>query len=442
MAEVFVSYSRKDFEFAQRLTAELQKCELEFWIDWEGTLSTVDGWKEIEKGIEAAEVYLFLISPDSIKSKVCGQEIDTAVKNGKRIIPTVVGETNWQDTPPNLRHLNYIFFRQGDDFAAYIKILLGAIYTNYEGVATYRRLQVKALDWERNGKDNGFILRGMDQFDAEQDLATNTSKDPQPFDLQQEYVYESQKAVDRLLELARFFENKGRIESALETYKQAISQNNNNPLRKEIEIVIRHWRSIDMSINQSMRFVLALLAGLLLTGCLSSAGAPALPATIAPIPTTTLTSPPPTPISTVASQNVEFTPEIPFSSPSPIFSVTSTPLVTFTVSKTIFTTNALHVALRSGPHINHPIASKNYDKGTPMEVLGNHDGWYFVIGPDGETGWLYEEWLNIDSGDLTDIPTIMVVPTVPLNTRVPTRRPSQPKPAEPPSMDPPTPRYP
>ena len=48
MAKVFVSYSRKDIEFAKRLTGELQKGDLDFWIDWEGIPPTVDWWKEIE----------------------------------------------------------------------------------------------------------------------------------------------------------------------------------------------------------------------------------------------------------------------------------------------------------------------------------------------------------------------------------------------------------
>ena len=90
MAKVFVSYSRKDIDFARRLTMELKKSELDFWIDWEGIPPTVDWWKEIEKGIEEADIFLFLISPDSASSKVCGMEIDTAVKNAKRIIPLVV----------------------------------------------------------------------------------------------------------------------------------------------------------------------------------------------------------------------------------------------------------------------------------------------------------------------------------------------------------------
>ena len=197
MAKIFISYSRKDIDFAKHLTGELQKSDLDFWIDWEGIPPTVDWWREIEKGIEEADIFIFLISPDSVKSKVCGQEIDTAVKNGKRIVPIVVREIEWEDTPPQLGHLNYIFFSRDDNFDTAIRKLLTAIHTDYEWAATHRRLQVKALDWERNNKEKGFLLRGKDLQDAESDLATNTSKSPHPTDLQREYVFESRKATDR-----------------------------------------------------------------------------------------------------------------------------------------------------------------------------------------------------------------------------------------------------
>lgn len=92
MAKIFVSYSRKDIEFAKRLTEELQKSELDFWVDWEGIPPTVDWMRQVQKGIEESVVFLFLLSPDSAKSKVCREEIVHAVKNGKRLIPLIVRE--------------------------------------------------------------------------------------------------------------------------------------------------------------------------------------------------------------------------------------------------------------------------------------------------------------------------------------------------------------
>jgi WD40 repeat protein len=197
MAKVFISYSRKDIEFAKKLTGELQKSDMDFWVDWEGIPPTVDWWREIEKGIEEADAFIFLISPDSAKSKVCGQEIEAAVQNGKRMIPIVVRDIAWEDTPPHLGHLNYIFFRETDDFDASVKKLLNAIHTDYEWVQAHRRLQVKALEWERHNKENSFLLRGQDLQTAESNLALNTSKVPHPTDLMREYVFASRKAADR-----------------------------------------------------------------------------------------------------------------------------------------------------------------------------------------------------------------------------------------------------
>ncbi len=215
MAKVFVSYSRKDIDFAKHLTAELQKSDLDFWIDWEGIPPTVDWWREIEKGIEEADVFLFLISPDSAKSKICGQEIDTAVKNGKRIIPIVVREIEWADTPPQLGHLNYIFFSRDDDFDTAVKKLMTAIQTDYEWAATHRRLQVKALEWERNNNENSFLLRGKDLQDAEAQLNVNSEKDPHPTGLQLEYVAQSTKLQAEELEQQRQKEQQIELEKKL-----------------------------------------------------------------------------------------------------------------------------------------------------------------------------------------------------------------------------------
>ena len=196
MTKVFISYSRKDIEFAKRLTGELQKSDLDFWVDWEGIPPTVDWWKQIEKGIEEADAFLFLISPDSAASKVCGREIEHAVKNGKRLIPLIVRDIKGGEAPSQLSHLNWIFFRESDDFETALKKLLDAIHTDYEWAQTHRRLQVKALEWERNNHENSFLLRGKDLQEAELQLAANLSKEPHPTNLQREYVFESRQVVD------------------------------------------------------------------------------------------------------------------------------------------------------------------------------------------------------------------------------------------------------
>jgi hypothetical protein len=71
------------------------------------------------------------------------------------------------------------------------------IQTNFEWTQTHRRLQVKALEWERTNKEISLLLRGKGLQDAELELATNTSKEPHPTDLQREYIFKSRQASDR-----------------------------------------------------------------------------------------------------------------------------------------------------------------------------------------------------------------------------------------------------
>jgi WD40 repeat protein len=196
MTTLFISYSRKDKEFAKKLTASLEGMGFESWVDWDDIPPTADWWDQVQKGIESADTFLFLISPDSVKSEICGREIDHAVKNGKRMVPVVVREVSPSEVHAVLSKLNWIFFREEDDFNLSLQKLEEGLKTDLAWVELHRRLQVRALEWEKR-KETSLLLRGKDLHDAEQQLATNTSKDPTPTDLQRAYVLESRRAADR-----------------------------------------------------------------------------------------------------------------------------------------------------------------------------------------------------------------------------------------------------
>ncbi|RMG79160.1 MAG: toll/interleukin-1 receptor domain-containing protein, partial [Chloroflexi bacterium] len=83
-SDVFISYSRRNKEFVQRLDQAFKAEGLEVWVDWEDIPPTADWWKEIQAGIDAAEAFVFIISPDSIRSEVCAQEIEHAIATNKR----------------------------------------------------------------------------------------------------------------------------------------------------------------------------------------------------------------------------------------------------------------------------------------------------------------------------------------------------------------------
>lgn len=68
---VFISYSRRDAEMANRLHAGLDALALNSYLDTHDIAAGED-WKARLGGlIESADTMVFLISPDSIASKVC-----------------------------------------------------------------------------------------------------------------------------------------------------------------------------------------------------------------------------------------------------------------------------------------------------------------------------------------------------------------------------------
>lgn len=197
MTKLFISYARKDRKYAEKLVGRFAQEEADVWIDWEDIPPSTDWWDEIKKGIEGADVFLFLISPDSIVSKVCKEEINHAVANGKRLVPVVVRDVNPQDAPFEVSKLNWIFFREVDVFDEAFRKLDLAIHANFEWVRIQREIQVKALKWERQAFEKSYLLRGKELKDIEKWFQLEEATDPAPTELLVGYVRKSRELLDR-----------------------------------------------------------------------------------------------------------------------------------------------------------------------------------------------------------------------------------------------------
>ncbi|HEU0296624.1 MAG TPA: toll/interleukin-1 receptor domain-containing protein [Anaerolineales bacterium] len=213
MKQLFISYSRKDTEITRRLTERFETDGLEAWVDWQDIPPSLDWMKEIQKGIEDADIFLYLVSPDSISSSVCAEEVNHAVANGKRIIPVVVRDFDAKLAPSSITHLNWIFFsRPQDDFERAFEQVWSAIHTDFDWVQVHRRLQVRALEWDRNHHEESFLLRGKDLREAEAQLTVNALKDPRPTELQHSFVRNSRESEDLRLEEQRTKEQQLELE--------------------------------------------------------------------------------------------------------------------------------------------------------------------------------------------------------------------------------------
>ena len=129
-AKIFLSYSRKDMSFADRLEAALKARGFEPLIDRTEIYAFEDWWKRIEALIGRADTVVFVLSPDAVASDVALKEVVHAASLNKRFAPIVCRRTDDGAVPEALRRLNFVFFDDPARFEASADQLAEALNTD------------------------------------------------------------------------------------------------------------------------------------------------------------------------------------------------------------------------------------------------------------------------------------------------------------------------
>ena len=198
MADVFISYSRRDSEFVLRMAASLQAQGKVPWVDTEGIADAEVFPQAIRSAIEAADAFLFVITPAAVASDFCEQEVAYARGLEKRIVPVLRIAVPEDDTPEEIRHRNWIPFTEGDDFDRSVERVVRALDTDLELRKEHTRWLTKSLEWDAKARDRSLLVRGNELRAAEDWLARSSQvSDPAPTALQVEYVLACRKTNAR-----------------------------------------------------------------------------------------------------------------------------------------------------------------------------------------------------------------------------------------------------
>lgn len=112
MAQVFLSYSRKDLTFRDRVVSDLDSEGIDVWIDDLGLAPGDLSWRmAIEQAIENADCTVVLMSPSAKKSVEVRKEISYSEVQGKRVIPVLIAGEIRTAAPSNLIEAQYIDLR-------------------------------------------------------------------------------------------------------------------------------------------------------------------------------------------------------------------------------------------------------------------------------------------------------------------------------------------
>ena len=193
---VFISYSRIDLSVGEWLVTELQNRGYEAYLDKRDILPG-EPWKErIAKLIEYADTILFLVSPASVASDICGWEVDEAERLSKRIIPVVVQPVLDKSVPSVLSRLNFVFLDDPTTRASVLDELSAALDLDILWVREHTRIGMLATQWAPR-KSSSDLLRGAALDAAERWIAAQPRGAPLPSQLHRDFIVTSRQATTR-----------------------------------------------------------------------------------------------------------------------------------------------------------------------------------------------------------------------------------------------------
>ncbi len=165
--KVFISYSREDVAFADQLASALRLCGFEPFVDRHSMAGGEVWQRRLGNLIVDADTIVFILSPASASSEVCGWEVDESVRLNKRILPVLCRPLLGATSPSSLRQLNYIYFYAepaipGSGIGQGLTDLVTALNTDLGWVREHTRLLQRAQDWAAAGRSPNRMLSGSD----------------------------------------------------------------------------------------------------------------------------------------------------------------------------------------------------------------------------------------------------------------------------------------
>lgn len=109
MAQIFISYSKKNIQFAHYLFGLLEKAGFDVWMDEEELVASERWWRTIEQNIKSAKAFVVIMSPEALESDWVEREILVAESAHKPIFPVLLAGVGWS----RLANIQYEDMRAG-----------------------------------------------------------------------------------------------------------------------------------------------------------------------------------------------------------------------------------------------------------------------------------------------------------------------------------------
>ena len=194
-ARVFISYSRKDMSFADRLDAALKARGFDPLIDRTEIYVFEDWWQRIQNLIIQADTVIFVLSPDSVSSDMCKKELGFAASRNKRFAPIQFRQIDTKMVPSALERFEYEFFDDAEKFEQSVNRLVEALEVDIDWIRNHTMFGRQTHRWAAAGRARGLLLRSPILEEAERWIASRPRDAPMPTAEMQDFISESRRAA-------------------------------------------------------------------------------------------------------------------------------------------------------------------------------------------------------------------------------------------------------
>jgi hypothetical protein len=256
----FLSYSRKDQAFVAWLAEALTTRG--FVVDWDQASTDPDNistgisaedewWDRLQQMIAAADVVVFVVSPDAAASQVCDEEIAYARGIGKRTIAILCRPVDFHRVPPRLSALN-VKISFVDETDGPLEDLVRALSVDVGWMREATWITQEAMRWQAAARAGELLLLGPDLRRAETWLLHRRAGSPEPTEL----------VVDFIAESRRFESERRAVEDLQRVRFQAIDNVTHDLLEEELRVRQSWPRSKHPGVADEQRTEIAKLRSL------------------------------------------------------------------------------------------------------------------------------------------------------------------------------------
>ena len=201
--DAFISFGKQESQFfARNVLNRLSELRMDVFADFSDIPLIIENEDYIYRKILRSDNFIYVISPNSVRSEHCKKELEFAIKFNKRIIPVLhkkLGrDIQFLDNIIANKHILELERKRSDEhLPELISQLVEVVNTDKDYVHTHSELLFRARDWDFSGRQQSDLLYGSERKRAINWLKSE-SKSLVPLQIQISYI-EASKNLSPLM---------------------------------------------------------------------------------------------------------------------------------------------------------------------------------------------------------------------------------------------------